>query len=273
MIALPPWPPLAVVTGMIQLKGAQSIHRCIGYTVPRPRIKVRHNARIGPLGMTVNFRDVKEDLLARITGGEWAPDGLLPNEVDLADAYGCARAMVNRAMRELADEGLIERRRKAGTRVRAVPIRQARFSIPIVRQEIEEQGAKYRYELLRQTDTVAPDWLAKRLSLPETAPVLHLTCLHRADGAPYQFEDRWINLAALPQATAADFATTGPNEWLVSTVPYSNAEISFSAETADPSLARHLDCDPGAALFTAERATWWQDDAITFVRLSFRPGH
>ena len=90
--------------------------------------------------MSVNFRDVKADLLARIMQGEWAPDSLLPNEVDLAETYGCARATVNRAMRELAEEGLIERRRKAGTRVRAVPIRQARFSIPIVRQEIEDQG-------------------------------------------------------------------------------------------------------------------------------------
>ena len=223
--------------------------------------------------MTVNFRDVKEDLLTRITGGEWAPDGLLPNEVDLAAHYGCARATVNRAMRELAEEGLIERRRKAGTRVRAVPIRQARFSIPIVRQEIEEAGATYGYELLSHDVTKAPDWLATRLKLADQAPVLHLTCLHRADGDPYQYEDRWINLTALPQAAKADFSTTGPNEWLVSTVPYSNAEISFSAETADADLAQHLGCDTGAALFTTERATWWQEDAITFVRLSFRPGH
>ena len=92
--------------------------------------------------MKATYKDVKSDILSKITKGEWAPGSLVPNEVDLAATYGCARATVNRAMRELADDGLIERRRKAGTRVRMTPIRQARFDIPIVRAEIEEKGAE-----------------------------------------------------------------------------------------------------------------------------------
>ena len=54
--------------------------------------------------------------------------------------YGAARATVSRAMRELADDGIVERRRKTGTRVRLSPIRQARFGIPVVKTEIEEAG-------------------------------------------------------------------------------------------------------------------------------------
>lgn len=90
--------------------------------------------------MTVTFKDVKADLLDQIARGAMPPGSLMPNEIDLAESYGCARATVNRAMRELADEGIVERKRKAGTRVRMTPIRQARFSIPIVREEIEAQG-------------------------------------------------------------------------------------------------------------------------------------
>ena len=86
--------------------------------------------------MKVTYRDVKTDILSKITKGEWPLGSLVPNEVDLAETYGCARATVNRAMRELADEGFIERRRKAGTRVRMAPVRQARFDIPLVRAEI-----------------------------------------------------------------------------------------------------------------------------------------
>lgn len=62
--------------------------------------------------------------------------------------YGAARATVSRAMRELADDGIVERRRKTGTRVRLSPIRQARFGIPVVKTEIEEAGAAYRYALV-----------------------------------------------------------------------------------------------------------------------------
>ena len=223
--------------------------------------------------MKATYKDVKSDILSKITTGKWPPGGLVPNEIELAQLYNCARATVNRAMRELADDGLIERRRKAGTRVRMNPLRQARFDIPIVRREIEEKGAQYRYSLVSRTVETAPDWLRARLKLAAKARALHLICMHYADGAPYQHEDRWINLDALPQAATADFSTLGPNEWLVSTIPYSNAEISFSAGLADKALAEHLDCTLGDPIFNIDRSTWWNDRALTFLQLSYGPGH
>jgi len=223
--------------------------------------------------MKATYRDVKADILAKITMGSWAPGSLIPNEVNLAGTYGCARATVNRAMRELADEGIIERRRKAGTRVCLAPVRHARFTIPIVRDEIEAQNAVYRYALVKQEVLQSPDWLRARLSLSEDSKILHLVCMHYANGIPYQYEDRWINLATLPEAEDADFSVTGANEWLVATIPYSNAEISFSASLADKNLSEHLGCREGEPLFTIERSTWWEGKAVTFVRLSFRPGH
>ena len=105
------------------------------------------------------FRDVKKDIRNRILSGQWPPGELVPNEVELAQEFSCARATVNRAMRELAEEGLVDRRRKAGTRVRKSPRRQARFEIPIVRQEIKSRGLIYGYELIGRSEMHAPDWL------------------------------------------------------------------------------------------------------------------
>jgi len=223
--------------------------------------------------MGTTYKDVKLDILSKITSGVWGPGSLIPNEVDLAEDYGCARATVNRAMRELSDDGVIERRRKAGTRVRMAPLRQARFDIPLVRDEIEGLGAEYRYSLASKSICIAPDWLRTRLKLAAESRVVHLTCMHYADGNPFQFEDRWINLMALPQAEETNFAEVDPSEWLVSTIPFSNAEISFSASAADAALASHFGCETGAPIFNSERSTWWEGDAITYVRLSFQPGH
>lgn len=223
--------------------------------------------------MKVTYKEVKADILAKITTGEWGPGLLVPNEVELAAIYGCARATVNRAMRELADDGIIERRRKAGTRVRMSPIRQARFDIPIVRDEIEDKGAAYRYSLVRRAVCTAPDWLRARLKLPVAGKALHLVCMHYADGVPYEHEDRWINLTALPEAEGVDFAERGPNEWLIATVPFSEAEINLFAGLADQTLSEHLGCAVGDAVFTIERSTWWEGQAVTSVRFSYRPGY
>jgi len=226
-----------------------------------------------PQGEKTSFRDVKAEILRRITGRHWPPGALLPGEVELPESVGVARATVNRAMRELTEEGFLERRRKAGTRVRPSPLRAARFEIPLVRAEIEAQGATYGYRLLGREAGPAPGWLSDRLGLAPGGRVLHLTCLHLADGRPYQFEDRWINLAALPPAEAADFSETGPNEWLIRAVPYSEVEISFLATAAEGAVVVALDMTPGEPVFTAERTTWWQGRAITHVRLSFARGH
>ena len=223
--------------------------------------------------MTVTFRDIKADILHKIRRGEWAPGSLIPGELELAETYGSARATVNRAMRELVEDGIIERKRKSGSRVRLSPLRQARFDIPVIRREIEEQGRGYRYALVTSEVVTAPDWLRARLGLAPGGRVRHLTCLHFADGLPWQHEDRWINLALLPQAETADLSGIGPTEWLMAQIPFSAVEISISATAADADLAARLDCREGEPLLQTERLTRWNEESVTYVRLVHRPGH
>ena len=100
--------------------------------------------------MKATYKDVKADIFSKITKGEWGPGSLIPNEIDLAEIYGCARA-TREPVRcaNLLMTGSLSVVVRAGTRVRASPIRQARFGIPLVRSEIEERGAAYRYSPLQ----------------------------------------------------------------------------------------------------------------------------
>jgi GntR family histidine utilization transcriptional repressor len=220
-----------------------------------------------------SFRAVKAAILARIGSGDWGPGALLPTEVELAGSFGCARATVNRALTELAVEGIVDRRRKAGTRVRLSPRREARFEIPVARAEVAGMGLPYGYRLILRRVVPAPDWLAARMGLGPKARVLHLVACHSAGPDPWQAEDRWIGLDVLPQAEAADFETVAPTEWLVSTVPYSEVEVSFMAAEAGTAAAALLGIDAARAVFRVERTTWWQGSAVTHVRLSYAPGY
>ena len=219
------------------------------------------------------YRQVMAEILRRITDGPWGPGTLLPGEVDLAESFGCSRATMNRALREVTEQGFLDRKRKAGTRVRMAPLREARFEMPLVRTEIEKTGAAYVYTLISRRVTTAPDWLQERMQLGVDAPVLHLICLHRAGDTPFQLEDRWINVAALPKVLDQSFGSVGPNEWLVATVPFSKVEIGFSARAATGLICTHLGHATGEPVFTVERATWWQSAPITLVRLSHHRGY
>jgi GntR family histidine utilization transcriptional repressor len=176
-------------------------------------------------------------------------------------------------MRELAEEGVIDRRRRAGTRVSAQPVRRARFDIPQTRAEIEAGGATYRYARVRRAEVAAPGWLRAQIGLGAGARVIHVQAMHYAGASPWQFEDRWINLAVVPGAAAESFAVVGPNEWLIGQMPFSEAEMQFSAARADLDLARYLGLAEGDPVFRAERTTWFEGRPVTHARLSYPPGY
>ena len=220
-----------------------------------------------------SYQRIKREVLDAIRDGTWPPGTILPGEVELASEFGCARATVSRAMRELAEEGVLDRKRKAGTRVRLAPPREAKFAIPLIRAEIEATGAAYRYACVSRREIAAPAWLVAHCGLEDGARVIHLVCMHYAGGAPYQHEERWISLDAVPAARETDFAQEGPNEWLVRQMPFTEIEHAFSAVAATPELAQFLDAPPEAALFRVERTTWLHGRNVTFARLTFRHGH
>jgi DNA-binding GntR family transcriptional regulator len=53
------------------------------------------------------YQVVAGELRQRIEAGEWQSGEALPANAELARSYGVAQATVARALRELADEGLV----------------------------------------------------------------------------------------------------------------------------------------------------------------------
>jgi GntR family histidine utilization transcriptional repressor len=214
-----------------------------------------------------SYLDVKAVILGQIRGGELLPGDTVPGEQALAGQFGCARVTVNRALRELAEAGVVERRRRAGTRVLAATPRDAELEVPSVRAEIEATGADYRYELLSRHIATPPGEVRAALGLGARARALHLRCRHWAGGTVHQVEDRWINLEVVPSAREADFAAVGPNDWLIRAMPLSRVEHVFSAASAVETEATLLGIACGAAIFVVERRTWIDGSAITRARL------
>lgn len=220
-----------------------------------------------------NWQSVQNEVLRRIHAREWKPGDLIPNETDLAHEFGCARTTVNRALRALADSGLLDRRRKAGTRVATQPVAKATLDIAVIRTEIEERGQKYGYQLISRNQIVPPVAICASMRTGTTVALLHIRALHIADDKPYALEDRWINTNVVPDALEAPFQEISANEWLLKNTPYTNGEITFhaTASTADESAI--LNCPERSALMVIDRLTWDNKLSVTKVRLVFGPGH
>ena len=219
------------------------------------------------------WQSVRGEILHRIHTRRWKPGDFIPNEQELADEFGCARATVNRALRSVADEGLIDRRRKAGTQVSINPTRKATLSIPVIRLDIEKQNKRYSHALVTSRQSTPPPDIRARMKLSKGEQALHIQALHLADGRPYVFENRWINCGFLPASLKVDFEQENANEWLLRNAPFTGGDFVFSAISADATLAKALETEIGTALFQFRRNTWNEDNSITYAELTYAPGY
>lgn len=204
------------------------------------------------------WQDIEAEVLRRIRTRDWPPGSAIPHEVDLAREFGVARATVNRALQALAEAGWLDRRRKAGTRVAAHPVRKAVLSIPILKAEIEGMGRAYGYRLLRRA---------------VAGKVMEVTALHLADGVPHAHEDRQVNLEVVPEIAEVDLTAESANAWLVANAPFSNGDFAVGAQNAGAAMAAAMGVAEGAALVVVDRTTWDGAVWITRVRITYQAGH
>lgn len=224
--------------------------------------------------MTKNsHHQVRQLLKLRIESGEWALGSLIPAEVDLANEYGCARSTINRALQTLANEGMLVRKRKGGTRVCSLPVRQAKFAIPIVREQVEELGCTYRHKVITNALEIPPSTISERLNLSAKKKALRLDTVHLANNTPFAYEERWVNIDAVPDILTAPFEKISVNEWLVKSVPFSSGDVAFYATNANQKVADSLNTEVDTALFVVDRTTWSKNDFITTLQLYYKQGY
>ncbi|MFT4962087.1 MAG: GntR family histidine utilization transcriptional repressor [Paracoccaceae bacterium] len=184
-----------------------------------------------------------------------------------------SRATVNRALRALADEGWLERRRKAGTRVSLSPKRHAQMAIPVIRQEIEALGHRFSHQLIERVTAPMPAQQSNALGLPVGTTAHHVRSQYLADDRPFAYEDRWVNLIAAPGFDSSPLDQISPNEWLVQNTPLAHGTLDYCAAAATDEQAAHLDCAPGTSVMVLERYTFGPHAPVTAMSLTYAPGH
>jgi GntR family histidine utilization transcriptional repressor len=210
-------------------------------------------------------RRIRDDLEAAIRSGEFLPGDRLPTEIELKERYGCARMTVSKAMAALAEQGLIERRTKAGSFVALPHVQTAVLEIPDITAVIASRGQDYSFDvhmqLTRQAAHADVD-----LGFQPNDDLLQIEGVHNANGLPFALERRLISLSTAPGAAQADFRVEAPGSWLLRHIPWTEARHRISARQPDTAAAKALGLPRTAACLQIERWTWRQRDPVTFVR-------
>jgi len=218
-----------------------------------------------------SWQSIQHNIRERIKDRTWKPGELIPGEIELAAEYGCARSTVNRAMRELASTGIVDRKRKAGTRVSINRSRTITGAISVIRVEVEKRGATYEFEVIEKKRQRPPARIRKALDIEPDVSALHIRSVHYANAHPYIVEDRWVNTDVVPDIVDIDFDRVSVNEWLVEHVPLSSGNLAISAHLSTPDIAGLLKIKNNSAVLQAKRSTWLDGMSVTIAHLYYAP--
>jgi len=214
---------------------------------------------------------IRDDIVARIMSGEWSPGHRIPSEHEMMAQYACSRMTVNKVLSTLAANGLITRRRRAGSVVAKPPTERALLDIQDFAYEAARAGIPYRYKILRRVIEPVDAATAQRMTVPVGTEVLSVVTLHLVDEVPGAYEQRLINLSAVPEARTERFRQAPPGTWLLGRVPWTDAEHVIHAVNASKVLAKCLEIKSGAACLVLERRTWQAGSFITEAKITY-PG-
>ncbi|MDH4071673.1 MAG: histidine utilization repressor [Gammaproteobacteria bacterium] len=213
------------------------------------------------------YRQLKELIIRRISTGELRPRDRVPSENELVDTTGVSRMTANRALRELTDEGYVERVAGVGTFVADYQAASHVLEVRNIADEIEHRGHQHTAEVLLADETAADANAADVLRCREGDRLLHVRLVHFESGAPVQLEDRYVLPGFAPDFLAQDFTATTPGAYLTSVSPLQEAEHVVRAAMPDDETRRKLDMERGEPCLVVTRRTWARGRPVTFARL------
>lgn len=217
------------------------------------------------------YQRIKDYLLAEIRAGRWRAGDAVPSEEALVRQFGVARMTVNRAVRELTAQGILNRIQGSGTYVAEEKYQATLVAIRNIADEVRARGHVHQSELCLLESEPAREPLTSKFDVQPGHVLFHSVIVHYDNDVPIQVEDRWANSAVAPDYMSQDFSVSTPNAYLMAVAPLQGANYHIEAVGAPGEIARMLRIPPGQPCLVLHRKTLSMDQVASVVTMWY-PG-
>lgn len=228
--------------------------------------KQKNQAALLPL-----YQQVKDYIIGRINEGTIRPGMRIESEAELVAGLNVSRMTVNRALRELAAEGRIERIQGKGTFVAEKKSQSALLEIKSIAREIQERGGSYSCTVHLLQEEKARPALAASMGLVPYSEVFHSIIVHKDNDVPIQLGCRCINPQVAPHFLEQDFTKCTVSDYLLNLAPVSAVEHVVEALIPDSWIRDLLEINASEPCLALHRKTW-VDDKIATQSIFYYPG-
>ncbi len=222
--------------------------------------------QIGP-----KYQRLKSYIINRIEKGDWLPTHQLPSEHELVRDLNFSRMTVNRALRELAAEGYLQRVPGVGTFVADMQSSGHFLEIHNIADEVRDRRHEYSADIILNNRSNLNNETSKRFQLPLGTEVFHSTIVHMENHIPIQVEDRYVNPSVVPDYGSVDFTQTTPAEYLLKVAPLQEVEHTVQARMPTSRIRKLLHLKENEPCLVLLRRTWSQGKIASIATL-YHPG-
>ncbi len=226
---------------------------------------------IAPTNPLPAYEQVKAFIKQQITNGSWRPGDSVPSESALQQQFGVSRMTINRAVKELAVEGVVNRVQGSGTVVAQLHRISSSLQIRDIHDDILARGHVHTTKILLMETTRANVAQAQIFRVHSGAKLFHSVQVHFEDGVAIQLEDRHVNPQAAPLYLENDFTVTTPTRYLLEHAPLTEASFTIEATPANPADAQCLGIKRGEPCLVMTRSTVSGPHVASLARLVY-PG-
>ncbi len=220
---------------------------------------------------SARYLQVKHFVLDQVAAGTLRAGERVPSENDLVRALRVSRMTANRALKELAADGVLVRVAGVGTFVAEQRVHAHPLEVRNIADEIRARGHEYRVRVGALESVPATRELAERFELKPGTPLDYSLLTHFEGGLPLQVEERYVNPQVAPGYLRCDFSHMTPHEFLIKIAPLQRAEHTVRAVMPERRIRRLLRLEAAEACLLIMRRTFSKGRVASVADL-YHPG-
>lgn len=208
------------------------------------------------------YEMVSNKIRQRIREGEYTVGSYIPDQVSLAKEFGVSRMTVKKGMDILELEGLILRKRGAGTLVKKTALSEEQTASIMEYEGLTKQLAsqEVKSKIISFKLDFPNEQVQEKLMLDKHDPIYKIIRLRVVDGAPYILEHTIMNATLIP----------GINEEILSRsiykyihedlgLQFGGAHRIIHADKSSKYDRKHLNCDENDPVLEIEQVVYLED--------------
>ena len=215
------------------------------------------------------FEDIKDFIKKQIEDGVYKVGDKIPTEMELAKTFSTSRQTINKALRDLVLDDIIERFPRSGSFVKEKIAQSSILDLKNIADEIKERGNIYSNELVCLNKIKADSNIAKTLKVVKDQEVYISQMVHKENGVPVRFDTRYIKPSSAPEYIMQTFVDITPAQFLKKNCPVEKVNNIIEAVIVDQEIQDYLNISKNEPCLKISRIVTSKGEIASYSKLYY----